>query len=388
MKFKINRDHFANGLQLVTSVVGVRKTMQILQNVLIEASDGKVSLVTTNLDLGVRCSVKAEVSDPGAITLPVRELGNIVRQLAGMEVSVDCSEGNRAAISTRGSLFHVMGIDSKEFPPLPALDKLSQYDLSRSELTQMLRNVSYAQSVNEERYMLRGVYFSFAAGKLTLVATDGRRLAVTEREINIPEGSGGDFILPANTVSELEKIPPLGDTVKVSFNERQVAFEMKISEKSEDSSEEEKVANKGFVDSVYLVSKVVEGRYPNYKQVIPAEAFEKSEVERELLQECITRAALVSDEKVTLSIKSGEMEITGQSSLGDARETMPINYEGSEVTVSYNPSFACDPLKALSKDKVILEFRDEISPGIFRTDGPKEDDPISFLCVIMPIRSD
>ncbi|MBO94692.1 MAG: DNA polymerase III subunit beta [Opitutales bacterium] len=388
MKFKINRDHFANGLQLVTSVVGVRKTMQILQNVLIEASDGKVSLLTTNLDLGIRCSVKADVSEPGSITLPVRELGSIVRQLAGMEVSVECPEGHRASISTRGSLFHVMGIDSKEFPPLPALDKLSQYDLSRNELTQMLRNVSYAQSVNEERYMLRGVYFSFADEKLTLVATDGRRLAVTERAMKIPEGSGGDFILPANTVSELEKMPPLGEKVKVSFNERQVAFEMKVSEIDGDASEEEKVAGKGFVDSIYLVSKVVEGRYPNYKQVIPTETFEKSEVERELLQECITRAALVSDEKVTFSIKSGEMEITGQSTLGDARETMAIKYEGSDVTVSYNPAFACDPLKALSKDKVILEFRDEISPGIFRTDGPTEADPVSFLCVIMPIRSD
>jgi len=388
MKFKINRDHFANGLQLVTSVVGVRKTMQILQNVLIEASNGKVSLITTNLDLGVRCSVKADVSEEGSITLPVRELGNIVRQLAGMEVSVECTEGNRATISTRGSLFHIMGIESKEFPPLPALDKLNQYDLSRVELTQMLKNVSYAQSVNEERYMLRGVFFSFADDKLTLVATDGRRLAVTEREMTVSKDSGGEFILPASTVSELMKMPPLGDMVKVSFNERQVAFEMKISDVGSDASDEEKAAGKGFVDSIYLVSKVVEGRYPNYKQVIPAEVFEKSEVERELLQECITRAALVSDEKVTLSIKSGELEITGQSTVGDSRETMGIDYEGAEVTVSFNPGFACDPLKALTKDKVILEFRDEISPGIFRTDAPKEDDQISFLCVIMPIRSD
>jgi len=232
------------------------------------------------------------------------------------------------------------------------------------------------------------VFFSFANEKLTLVATDGRRLAVTERAIPIPDGSGGEFILPANTVSELEKMPPLGEMVKVSFNERQVAFEMKISETKEDADDEEKAASKGFVDSIYLVSKVVEGRYPNYKQVIPTETFEKSEVERELLQECIMRASLVSDEKVTFSVKPGELEITGQSALGDALETMGIEYEGSDVTVSYNPGFACDPLKALSKDKVILEFRDEISPGIIRTDGPKEDDPISFLCVIMPIRSD
>ena len=113
MKFKINRDHFSSGLQLVTSVVGARKTMPILQNVLIEANDGLIRLTTTNLDLGVMCSIKADVSEGGSITLPVKEIGRIVRELADMEVSVETNDNSKATISTRGSIFNVIGMDSK-----------------------------------------------------------------------------------------------------------------------------------------------------------------------------------------------------------------------------------------------------------------------------------
>jgi DNA polymerase-3 subunit beta len=183
MKFKINRDFFSSGLQLVNSVVGTRKTMPILQNVLIEAEAGKVSLTTTNLDLGARCSVKAEVAEPGAVTLPVKELGSIIRQLADMEVSVETGADPKATITTRGSVFNVMGMESKEFPPLPTLEGQQDFDLDRAELIQMLKNVSYAQSLNEERYMLKGVYFLFSEDELALVATDGRRLAVTKRTL-------------------------------------------------------------------------------------------------------------------------------------------------------------------------------------------------------------
>jgi DNA polymerase-3 subunit beta len=379
MKFKINRDFFSSGLQLVTSVVGTRKTMPILQNVLIEARSGVVRLTTTNLDLGARCSVKAEVSEEGTVTLPVKELGRIVRELADMEVNVESSDTPKATISTRGSIFNVVGMESKEFPPLPELNEQKEFALDRQEVVSMLKSVSYAQSVNEERYMLKGVFFQFSKDRLSLVATDGRRLAVTNREMNVSEGEEGEFILPSLTVSELEKLPNVGEAVSISFTDRQVAFELKIENHEDETT--------GFRDSVYLVSKVVEGKYPNYNQVIPKDDFNAAEVERELMQECVHRAALVSDEKVTLRIKKNEMEITGQSSLGDACESMGIVYEGEEATVSFNPKFLLDPLRSLQRDKVSLEFRDDMSPGVFKV-KKEEDDKLSFLCVVMPIRTD
>ena len=131
-----------------------------------------------------------------------------------------------------------------------------------------------------------------------------------------------------------------------------------------EESEEEEDSKSQF----YLVSKVVEGKYPNYKQVIPKDDFNEAIVERELMQECVNRAALVSDEKITLRIKTNQMEITGQSTLGDACESMPINFEGEDAAVSFNPRFLLDPLKSITRDKISLEFRDDMSPGVFRSE--------------------
>ena len=379
MNFKINRDHFSAGLQLVSNVVGSRKTMPILQNVLIEATEGSVYLSTTNLDLGIKCSIVANVEEKGSVTLPVKELLRIVRELADMEVNVTAKDTPKATISTRGSIFNIVGMESKEFPPLPELESSKSFVLQREELTNMLKSVSYAQSVNEERYMLKGVFFQKENDTISLVATDGRRLAVTSKNENSKEENSGEFILPSMTVAELERLPNVAQEIELNFTDRQVSLKLTIPE--------EKESGNGFKSSIYLVSKVVEGKYPNFKQVIPKDDFNKATVERELMLECVHRAALVSDEKVTLRLKQNEMEIFGQSTLGDASESMPIEYEGEDAIVSFNPKFLLDPLKSINHDKVVFEFRDDMSPGVFKV-NTEEANPTNFLCVVMPIRTD
>ena len=379
MKLQINRDHFSSALQLVSSVVGTRKTMPILQNVLLEAKGEALHLTTTNLDLGIRCAVKANVESEGTVTLPVKDLARIVRELADIEVNLDTSGGTKATITTRGSVFNVVGMDSKEFPPLPELAESREFAISRTKLSSMLKSISYAQSINEERYMLKGVFFQLSENELSLVATDGRRLAVTSEKSSNFDGLTGEFILPSMTVGELEKLPKIGDQIVVTFTDRQAAFHMQVSGDQEE--------NLGYVDSIQLVSKVVEGKYPNFKQVIPKDDFNEAIIERELMQECVHRAALVSEEKVTLRIKSGEMEITGQSVMGDACESMNIDYTGQDSIVSFNPRFLLDPLKSLTLDKVVFEFRDDMSPGVFKV-NPSKEESVNFLCVVMPIRTD
>ena len=379
MKLQINRDHFSSALQLVSSVVGTRKTMPILQNVLLEAKGEALHLTTTNLDLGIRCAVKANVESEGTVTLPVKDLARIVRELADIEVNLDTSGGTKATITTRGSVFNVVGMDSKEFPPLPELAESREFAISRTKLSSMLKSISYAQSINEERYMLKGVFFQLSQSELSLVATDGRRLAVTSEKSSNFDGLTGEFILPSMTVAELEKLPKIGDHIGVSFTDRQAAFHMQVNGDQEE--------NLGYVDSIQLVSKVVEGKYPNFKQVIPKDDFNEAIIERELMQECVHRAALVSEEKVTLRIKPGEMEITGQSVMGDACESMNIDYNGQDSIVSFNPRFLLDPLKSLTLDKVVFEFRDDMSPGVFKV-NPSKEESVNFLCVVMPIRTD
>ena len=373
MKFKINQDHFSNGLQQVLNVVASRSTMPILSNVLIEAEEEHISLTTTNLDLGIRCRIKAHVSDTGSITLPVRKLATIVKELPVNEVFLETNKSNQAKITSGGSLFKIMGIGSEEFPPLPTFENRKVFELAQDEIVNMLKSVSYAQSTDENRYILNGVYFNFADEKLTLVATDGRRLGLTGLELEVSEENAGSLILPAKTVAELERLMGKGEKVNIAFNDRQAAFEIGLDD----------AGDSGLVDHLYLVSKIVEGNYPNYRQVIPKETEHRVKVERELMLECVHRAALVTSDKsnsVKIKISKNLLEISGQSTeYGESHESMAIAYDGPEVQVAFNPQFLMEPLKALTKDEVFFEFKDELSPGLFKTLD-------NFICVIMPLR--
>jgi len=372
MKFKTNRDHFANGLSQVLNVVGSKATMPILSNVLIEAEKDQLSLTTTNLDLGIRCKIKADVKEGGAVTLPVKRLASIVRELPNSDVSVDASPNHQVKLSSGGSTFRIMGMGKDEFPPLPEFGDEKAYTLDQAELSGMLRKVAYAQSTDETRYILNGVYFNFRDGKLSLVATDGRRLAVVAKELEVPADSAGAIILPAKTVSELTRLLDKGERVKINFNERRCAFQIAT---DKDGS--------GLVDSVYLYSKVVEGNYPNYQQVVPKETHQRIKLERELFLQCVHRAALVCSEKsnsVRIKLTSNLLEITAQSpDFGEAHESMAIGYSGPDLQVAFNPAFLLDPLRALPKDEVFFELKDDVSPGVFKTLD-------SFICVIMPVR--
>ncbi|HLP09834.1 MAG TPA: DNA polymerase III subunit beta [Opitutaceae bacterium] len=372
MKFRINRDHFSNGLAQVLNVVGSKATMPILSNVLIEADKDHISLATTNLDLGIRCKIKAEVKEAGAITLPVKRLATIVRELPNIDVAVDTTPSHQAKIASGGSAFKIMGMGKEEFPPMPEFADEKAVTLEQEELATMLKSVSYAQSSDETRYILNGVYFSFRENKLTLVATDGRRLALTSKDLTSPEGAG-NIILPAKTVSELVRMLDKGTKVRLAVTEKRSAFEIGT----------DKVGDNGLIDNIYLFSKVVDGNYPNYNQVVPKETHQRIKLERELFFQCVHRAALVTSEKsnsVKLKLSNNLLEITASSpDFGDAHESMAIEYAGPELQVAFNPQFVMDPLKALNKDQVFFELKDEVSPGVFKTLE-------SFLCVIMPVR--
>ncbi len=372
MKFKINRDHFSNGLAQVLNVVGSKAAMPILSNVLIEAEKDCISLSTTNLDLGIRCKIKAEVKESGSVTLPVKRLAGIVRELPNIDVTIDVATNHQVKLSSGGSHFKIMGIGAEEFPKLPDTGDDKTYTLEQVELATMLGNVAYAQSTDETRYILAGVYFNFKDGKLSLVATDGRRLALVSKELPVPAASAGAIILPAKTVAELLRLLGKGDKLTISFNERRAAFQI---ETGKDTS--------GLCDSIYLFSKVVEGNYPNYHQVIPKETHQRIKLERELFLQCVHRAALVTSEKsnsVKVKVSTNLLEISASSpDFGESHESMAIAYSGPELQVAFNPQFIMDPLRALTKDEVFFEVKDEVSPGVFKTLE-------SFVCVIMPVR--
>jgi len=373
MKLKVNRDHLKTGLQQVLNVVGSRTTMPILGNVLIQTEGDCVVLTTNNLDMGISCRVQAEVLAQGSITLSVRRLFDIVRDLPVLEVTLETANNQQARITSGGVIYHMTGIPTEEFPALPSFEDERSYEFSQADLAQMIKSVAYAQSTDENRYILNGVYFSFAENKLTLVATDGRRLALTAKEVEVPEAHAGNLILPAKTVAEITRLLGQGPDVKIAFNDRQVSFEIRLGEQAQAA---------GLTKSILLVSKIVEGTYPNYRQVIPKETDQRIQIERELFLSAVRRADKITNEKnkaVKLKISKNRLEITGQSSEGDFQEPLAITYEGPEVQVAFNPQFLIDPLSALVKDEVFFEFKDDLSPGLFKTHE-------NFKCVIMPLR--
>ena len=386
MKFKINRDHFSHGLQQVLNIVSIRSTMPILSNVLIEAKkDNCIYLTTTNLDIGIRACVQAdEVEIEGEITLPVRRLAMVIRELPKVEVFFNASSANQAQVESGGSRFKFMGMPKDEFPDLATLNSSHSFVVAQEDLIRMLRSVSYAQSADINRHTLNGVHFNTEKGQLSLVATDGRRLAFISNELKESkkdgedsfalEGQKKDFILPANTVTELERLLGKGNDVHFVFDERKVTFTIAVGDQSDTTS--------GLIDNIYLVSKVVEGDYPDYKEAIPKETQLRIKLERELMLECVNRAALVTSDKnhsVTIKITNNLLEIFASSTeYGESHESMAIQYEGEEIQLVFNPVFIIDLLKALPNDEVILELQNNMSPGVFKTNA-------NFLCVIMPL---
>ncbi|MFQ3671898.1 MAG: DNA polymerase III subunit beta, partial [Verrucomicrobiia bacterium] len=350
-------------LQLVQNVVSTRTTLPVLNNVLLKAQGQTLTLSTTDLDTGIRASIEATVDRPGAITLPARRLLNIVRELGASEISLEVDKCS-ATIRAGSAVFRIMGLPEEDFPPLAKLDVAHEFTLPQKTLKDMLRQTAYAMSAEESRYVLNGVLLSFRGEKLTIVATDGRRLALVEHEMEIPKPSEVDAILPSKAVHELLRILTDEGPVQIAVSDNQFAFT---------------------VGSTYLVSKRIEGNYPNYRQVIPSETHERITLEREPFLNSVRRVSLLSSDKsnsVKLSLSKGNLDITSATpDVGDARETMAINYKAKDFAIAFNPEYLMDPLKNLDCDEVHFDFGDELSPGVIRyADRP-------FLYVIMPMRT-
>ena len=231
----------------------------------------------------------------------------------------------------------------------------------------MLRKTSFAVSTDETRYVLNGIYMSLKDHKITMVATDGRRLALTDEEVDINPDSQSEFIVPTKTINELNRLLQQTGDIEIKFTENQALFNLK--------------GENGY--SVVVITKLVEGNYPNYKQVIPAEAAERVTLAREELLQALRRAEIMTSEKsnsVKLTFSKNNLTITANTpEVGEARESIAINYKGKDLAIAFNPGYLMDPLKALENDEVFLELTDELSPGVVKINGP-------FLYVIMPMR--
>jgi DNA polymerase-3 subunit beta len=253
-------------------------------------------------------------------------------------------------------------LPEEEFPPLARFDEAKVFTIAQKQLKDGLKKTSYAISTDETRYVLNGTLFSFKENKLTLVATDGRRLALVDLELEFPRSQELDIIVPTKAVTELQRMLREEGDAKISIGENQIAFEL---------------------NRTLLVSKLIEGNYPNFRQVIPPEAKERITLERETFLTAVRRVAILSSEKsnsVRLNFSKGNIDIAANTpDVGEAKESLPVMYKGRDLSIAFNPEFLMAPLRNLSTDEVYLDLIDEMSPGVIKIAGP-------FLYVLMPMR--
>ncbi len=362
MKFTITKQSFIDALSQVQHVVTNRTTLPILSNVLIEAVGNQLRLTTTDLDVGVMGSVEANVEKEGATTLPVKRLASIVRELPAETIEVSVDAKNHASIKCGPSFFKIIGLGDDEFPPLPTFDESKEFKIPQQTLLDALKKTSYAISTDETRYVLNGIFVQFKEGKMSLVATDGRRLAMVEHDLEFPASNECDVIIPSKAVNELQRLLNNEGDVIMHLTDSQVSFE---------------------INGSLLVSKLIEGNYPNYRQVIPSNTTERVQISREAFLETVRRVSILATDKsnsVKLAFGQNSVDVMANTQdVGEATERIDVNYDGKEFAIAFNPEFLMAPLKNLNEAEIYLDMIDEMSPGVVRIDG-------SFLYVIMPMR--
>ncbi len=372
MKFSIQKSELQRGLGRIQSIVEKRNTMPILANVLIDAKQvkkkGVLELAATDLEVGIRSEQEAEVETAGSVTVSAKKLYEIVRELPDETVSIEASDDAYLTIRCARAKFTLAGNAAGEYPTLPSASPGSTAVVQAVVLSQMIERTMYAASSDETRYNLNGVFVErLDSGKLRMVATDGHRLGYVDREL----GDGLDslekgVIIPRKGLAELKKLVDEDDA-----DEIEIGFE----------------GNNGLVrkSGVTLVMRLIEGEFPNYRQVIPKEAKHHLVLPTDTLGHALRRVALLSSERsraVKLELGGGLLKLSSNNpDLGEASEELDVDYVGDELSIAFNARYLMDCLSAMDAKEIRLSFQDELSPAQV---VPADDE--ETLAVVMPMR--
>jgi DNA polymerase-3 subunit beta len=373
MKIKIARDELLTGLQRVQGIVEKRNTMPVLSNILLETKQDGIELVATDLEIGVRGHYKADVQQAGSVSLSARKLYELLKEVAAGEITLTTQENNWVQIQAGRSQFKIVGIAASEFPALPTIEREGRVAIPGSGLASLIRKTLFAVGDNDARYILNGLLITLHSSdkKVTmkLVGTDGHRLAVAESDVT--QSTGTDLpkeikaIIPRKAAQEIRRLleeeegePLLG------FTKNLVTFQK---------------------SGLFLTSRVMEGTYPNYQQVIPKESAKKAAIERTALESALRRVAVLSKDKtnaVKVILQNGSITLhTSSPDVGEATEDLPAQYRGESLTTGFNARYLLDALAVMDGDTVNLEISSPLSPCVLKSDG----DP-GFLCVVMPMK--
>ncbi|MBI3300140.1 MAG: DNA polymerase III subunit beta [Elusimicrobia bacterium] len=367
MKINCTTDELSKGVQTIQAALSSRTTLPILLNFLMETENSKVKLVSTDLQMGVKHYIKAEIETEGSVTIPAKKFSDILHTLpAEQDIRLSMEDESKVVVKCGRSRFVINGSPKSEYPVIPEFNAAAAFSVPAKELRDMIKRTIFAASSDETRYVLNGVFWAAAAGQLELVATDGRRLAFVKRAVL---GKDKEFraIIPTKILGELERV--LGEDeeqdVQVAITENQVAFQ---------------------TADTTMLSRLVEGSFPNYEQVVPVKKDISLVFDTKALVTITRQAALCGVDRggsVKFTLRKGVLHVSAASQTLSFEDELAADYKGAEFTIAFNPQYVLDGLKVMGTDKVRLSLTTPVNPALFEPEGGAE----GTKYVVMPMRA-
>lgn len=374
MELTVAKADLQKELQLCQGVVEKRSTIPILSNVLLKAADDRLQIAATDLDVTILSSCAARITTPGGVTIEAKRLFDVVRSLPDEDVHLNLQENNSMLIESGTAKFRLLGLSAEDYPTLPTVNVTEAYSVSLDELKTMVAKVKFAITHEETRFQLNGALLKIQPQKMEMVATDGHRMAL----INFPKAGNGKgrkgsdltILIPRKALDEILRLEGGEDgMVKFGVSENQLFFE---------------------AGDRRLMARMIDVNFPNYMEVISRDNDRHVMVDRERLLSTIRRISLVANERtraVRFDFAPGKLTVSSTNpELGDARETVPIDYAGNPFYVGLNAAYVTDFLSAVDTPQVSLDLKDENSQCIGKPANTADELPYDYLYVVMPMR--
>jgi DNA polymerase-3 subunit beta len=367
MKLTITRAQLQEGLVAVAASVPTKTTLPVLANLLLEASREGLRLSGTDLDIAVSTTVPASLDQEGAITLPARKLVEIVRELPSNPIRIIASGEQRVSIECGRSKFRLLGLPREEFPAFPAVKFDGGWRAAAKDLQKLISHVAFAASTEESRPILNGVLWELRPERMRMVATNGHRLARMDVPTTAAGGGQADLIVPPKALEQIRRLFGTEEEVEVARSENHLGFRSATTQ---------------------VFTRLIEGPYPNYEQVIPRENDKTATADKAALTAALRRMSIVASDqthRIRMGFASGSCKLSVQTpDLGEAQEEVTVAYDGDPLEIGFNAAYLLEILKYIPTDEVRLTFK---APERAATIEPVGwNDPASFLALVMPLR--
>ena len=342
MKIKTNKETLVKAAGLIQNVISTKATLPILSNFLMETDKDKVRISATDLDICISFNLPVEVVEEGSITIPAKRFSDIVRDLPVEDINIKVNENNSISIKTQRCFFKLSGLSKDEFPKLPKILEEERIVISQSVLKTMLNLTAFAVSNDETRHVLNGILFSVNDKQIKMVSTDGRRLAVIDQELSVSSKFKRDVIVSLKAIKELlRNLKDTGDTT-ILFSENQISFK---------------------VNDVTIISRLIEGQFPSYEKVIPAETNNKIVVDKKRFLDATKRVSnLTSPNSLAIKISVFKDKLIFSKStpdVGESKEEIDIDYKGVDIAIGFNPQYLIDVLRSVEDNVINFELTNE-----------------------------